>query len=80
LNLAKANDILASNMADSTDKNKKIKQLSLEEYAKVKEQRAKSRLKLQFPLIVKVCIIIPALYCTFMLVYYLMHLRFLAEH
>ena len=56
------------------------KQLSLEEYAKIKEKLAKSKLKLSFPLIIKVCFIIPLLYAVFLIIYYLVHLRFLPEH
>ncbi len=59
---------------------KKGKQLSLEEYAKIKEKLAKSKLKLTFPWIIKDCIIIPAIYCLFLVLYYLAQLRFLAEH
>ena len=43
----------------------KSKQLSLEEYAKIKEKLAKSKLKLTFPWIIKVCFIVPlALLCV----------------
>ena len=63
-----------------TNENKKAKQLSLEEYSKVKEKRAKSRLQLQFPLIIKICFIVPVAYCAFLIIYYLLYLRFIAEH
>jgi hypothetical protein len=59
---------------------KKSKQLSLEEYAKIKAKLARSKLKLSFPLVIKACFIIPLLYAVFLIVYYLVRLRFLAEH
>jgi hypothetical protein len=58
----------------------KHKQLSLEEYTKIKTKLAKSRLKLTFPWIIKACFIIPVVYCLFLIIYYIAHLRFLAEH
>ena len=58
----------------------KGKQLSLEEYSKIKEKLAKSKLKLSFPWIIKVCFIIPLLYALFLIIYYVTHLRFLTEH
>jgi hypothetical protein len=61
-------------------KSTKTKQLSLKEYAKIKEKLAKSKLKLTFPWIIKVCFIVPVAYCIFLVIYYLVHLRFLAEH
>lgn len=67
-------------MSDKKPTNSKAKQLSLEEYAKIKEKLAKSRLKLHFPLIVKICFIIPLAYCLFLVAYYLLYLRFIAEH
>jgi len=66
-------------MADKPNK-MKAKQLSLEEYAKIKEKLAKSRLKLTFPWIIKLCFIVPILYCVFLIFYYLFQLRFLAQH
>lgn len=57
----------------------KAKQLTLEEYAKVKEKIAKSRLQLQFPWIIKICFIIPVAYCLFLVFYYVLYLRFIAE-
>lgn len=59
---------------------KKAPQLSLEEYNKVKEKRAKDRLKLQFPLGIKLFLIGPVLYLLFLVCYYLFHVRFVAEH
>lgn len=59
---------------------KKEPQLSLEEYNKVKEQRAKSKLKLHFPWGVKFFLIFPAVYVLFLIVYYLMYIRFATEH
>ena len=58
----------------------KAPQLSLEEYNKVKEKRAKDKLKLQFPLGIKLFLIIPVLYFVFLLCYYLFYIRFVAEH
>ncbi|MDE2009492.1 MAG: hypothetical protein KGJ09_05365 [Candidatus Omnitrophica bacterium] len=62
------------------EKSTKTKQISLKEYAKIKEKLAKSRLKLTFPWIIKVCFIIPVVYCVFLIVYFLAHLRYLAQH
>lgn len=67
-------------MADKKPTNQKGKQLSLEEYGKIKEKLAKSRLKLHFPLIIKICFFIPLTYVVFLIFYYLFYLRFLAEH
>ena len=58
----------------------KKKQLSLEEYAKIKEKLAKSKLKLTFPWIIKICFLLPLGYCVFLIIYYLAQLRFVAEH
>ena len=65
-----------------TEKPKAVKkdQISLEEYSKIKEKRAKGKLKLHFPLVVKIAIIIPAVYFTFLMLYFVIYLRFLAEH
>lgn len=60
--------------------NPKAKQLSLAQYAKIKEKVAKSKLKLTFPWIIKVCFIVPLVYCVFLIIYYLWQLRFMAEH
>jgi hypothetical protein len=67
-------------MAKNTSTPKKVKQLTLEEYAKIKEKLAKSKLKLTFPWIIKVCFFVPLAYCVFLIIYYLAQLRFLAEH
>jgi hypothetical protein len=67
-------------MVEKSSTSKKTKQLSLEEYAKIKEKLAKSKLKLTFPWIIKVCFIVPLMYCVFLVIYYLAQLRFLAEH
>ena len=67
-------------MADKAPTSQKAKQLTLEEYAKIKGKLTKSKLKLNFPWIIKVCFIIPLLYCVFLIIYYLVQLRFLAEH
>ena len=52
----------------------------MEEYSKIKEKLAKSKLKLSFPGIIKALFIVPLVYCAFLIIYYLVHLRFLAEH
>lgn len=66
-------------MADKQPENKKGKQLSLAEYAAIKEKLAKSRLKLNFPIIIKFCCILPIGYLIFLVAYYLFYLRFVAE-
>jgi hypothetical protein len=67
-------------MAESTANPKKAKQLSIEEYNKIKGKLAKSKLKLSFPWIIRVCFIVPIVYCIFLVIYYLIQLRFIAEH
>ncbi len=67
-------------MADTSKPNKKITQLSLADYLKVKEKRAKSKLQLNFPPLVLLIIAIPAAYVIFMILYFVLHLRFLAQH
>ena len=67
-------------MAQNPSTQPKKKQLSLEEYAKIKEKLAKSKLKLTFPWIIKICFIVPLVYVVFLVFYYVAHLRFLAEH
>ena len=64
------------------DKNPVVKknQISLEEYLKIKEKRAKSKLQLHFPFIVRLIIGVPAAYFIFLVIYFLIHLRFLPEH
>ena len=59
---------------------KKAPQISLEEYNKVKEKRAQSKLKLHFPLGVKIFVILPLLYFVFLIVYYLLYIRFATTH
>jgi hypothetical protein len=66
-------------MADQKN-NKKAPQLTLEEYNKVKEKNAQSKLKLQFPLLIKLLLGVPITYFLFLVVYYLMHIRFATEH
>jgi hypothetical protein len=75
-----ADAILTSYMAEKTATPKKNKQLSLEEYAKIKEKLAKSKLKVNFPWIIKLIFIVPALYLVFLVIYYLVYLRFIAQH
>jgi len=67
-------------MEQKTSSSNKSKQLSLEEYSKIKGKLAKSKLKLTFPWIIKVCFIIPVAYWIFLVIYYLAQLRFIAEH
>ena len=67
-------------MAEKYSSSQKAKQLSLQEYAKIKEKLAKSKLRLTFPWIIKVCFIVPLVYCAFLIVYYLAQLRFLSVH
>jgi hypothetical protein len=67
-------------MKNNTPVSKKAKQLTLEEYSKIKEKLAKSKLKLTFPWIIKACFIVPLVYCAFLIIYFLAKLRFLAEH
>jgi len=67
-------------MAQKPPNPSKAKQLSLEEYAKIKEKVAKSKLKLTFPWIIKVVFFLPIAYLVFLIIYYLIQLRFIAEH
>jgi hypothetical protein len=67
-------------MAKNSSSLKKVKQLSIDEYNKIKAKLAKSKLKLSFPWIIKLCFILPLAYCTFLVIYYLVQLRFIAEH
>jgi len=67
-------------MTTNKPASKKVKQLTMEEYSKIKEKLAKSKLKLSFPGIIKALFIVPLVYCAFLIIYYLVHLRFLAEH
>lgn len=60
--------------------NKKAHQMTLEEYNKVKEKRAQSKLKLHFPLMVKFFFIFPIVYFLFLLLYFLFYIRFSVEH
>ena len=62
------------------EKNKRPPQMSLEEYNKIKEKKAQSKLKLHFPWPVKFFLIFPATYLIFLLAYFLFHIRFTAEH
>ncbi len=67
-------------MANTSDKTKKSTKLSLTEYTKLKDKIGKSKLKLQFPLMIKLAIALPLTYLLFMVIYYIIHLRHLAEH
>ncbi len=62
-------------MAGTSPTSKKAKQLSLEEYAKIKEKLAKSKLKLSFPMIIKVCFFIPLAYGLVLVIFYLVQLH-----
>ena len=62
-------------MADKPSAVKK-NQISLDEYLKIKETRAKSKLKLQFPWLVRFVIAIPAGYLIFLIIYFLVYIRF----
>ncbi len=59
---------------------KKAPQMSLDDYLKVKDKRAKKQLQLNFPLFIKLAAIIPITYGLFLISYYLLHIRFLPEH
>ena len=61
-------------------KTKKSTQVPLAEYLKLKEKRAKSKLQLHFPPLVLFIIAIPAAYVIFMVVYFLVSLRFMPQH
>jgi hypothetical protein len=67
-------------MAQNSPGSSKNKQLSIEEYDKIKEKLTKSKLKLNFPWKIKILFAIPLAYCLFLIIYYLLHLRYLAEH
>jgi hypothetical protein len=63
------------------DKNKpKTTQLGLDEYNKIKEKRAKDRLKLQFPLFIKLFVFLPIAYLVFLMAFYLIYIRFATDH
>ena len=66
-------------MADKAPVVKKS-QVTLEEYLKIKEKRANSKLKLHFPLMVRLIVAVPAGYFIFLVIYFLIYLRFLPEH
>ena len=66
-------------MAEKTPAVKKT-QISLEDYLKIQEKQAKSKLKLHFPLMVKIIVGVPIGYLIFLIVYFLIYLRFVAEH
>lgn len=67
-------------MADNPTPSAKNKQLSIEEYAKIKEKMAKSKLKLSFPWIIKLCFIVPLIYFIVLLLLYIFNVRHIAEH
>ena len=66
-------------MAEKPDPSGKAKQIPLSEYLKIKERSAKSKLQLHFPPTVLMIIAVPAGYFIFMIVYFFLHLRFIAE-
>ncbi len=61
-------------------KNPKKMQMTLDEYKKVKEQYAKNKLKLQFPMLIKCVIGIPVAYLLFLFIYFLVYVRFAGDH
>jgi hypothetical protein len=67
-------------MANTPNKKPILKKLSIEEYSKLKEKIAKSKLSLQFPLMIKLGIALPLAYLLFMVIYYIVHIMHLAEH
>ncbi len=67
-------------MAEKPPVTPKKTQLGLDDYMKVKEKRAKEKLKLRFPLLVKILIAVPIVYCVVIIIYFLLKIRFLAEH
>ena len=71
--------VILQNMADKPSGAPKT-QIDLVAYAKSKEKRAKDRMKLRFPKWVILITAVPAAYLVFMVVYFLVHLRFVAEH
>ena len=66
-------------MAEKPASTGKDKQIPLSEYLKIKEKNAKSKLKLHYSPIVLMIIAVPAGYFIFMIVYFLVHLRFVAQ-
>ena len=58
----------------------KKSQVDLEDYIKIKEKRAKSKLKLHFPWLLRIIIAVPCAYLLFLLLYFLFYLRFVPEH
>ena len=81
LPVAKHGDILTQNMAEKPPSSlKKDKQVPLEEYLKIKEKNAKSKLQLHFPPLVLLIIAVPIGYFAFLIIYFLVYLRFVAEH
>ena len=66
-------------MADKPAASGKDKQIPLAEYLKIKEKNAKSKLKLQYSPAVLMIIAVPAGYFIFMIVYFLVYLRFVAQ-
>ena len=58
----------------------KSRQLTLEEYAKVKEKLAKSKLKLNLPVVAKICFAVPLAYLVLLIIFFLAHVRLLPEH
>ena len=58
----------------------KKSQIGIDEYLKIKENRAKSKLKIYLPLLVQLMVAVPAGYFIFLIIYFLIYLRFLPEH
>jgi hypothetical protein len=66
-------------MAEKVPSGKKG-QISLEDYLKVKEKHAKGKLQLHIPWLVRFIIAVPAGYLLFLILYFVVYLRFVAEH
>jgi hypothetical protein len=70
--------VIISDMAkDNPGKNS---QVDIHEYLKTKEQRAKRKMKLHYPLFVKILAAVPVAYVLFLIIYFIVRLRFVPEH
>ena len=67
-------------MAEKPSSPKKAAQIPFADYLKIKEKKAKDKLKLHLPPLVLIILTIPAAYFIFMLLYFLVYIRFVAEH
>ena len=66
-------------MADKPAASGKDKQIPLAEYLKIREKNAKNKLKLHYSPTVLMIIAVPAGYFIFLIVYFLVYLRFVAQ-